>query len=214
MPISNKIIDFMDKGSWIRKMFEEGIALKKQFGEENVFDLSLGNPVMEPPEEFFDELKYIAKRKELKFSELRYGAVTKFNFKGRVFIFLKPSTYVNKSGDAVKYWMAKEKINLQNLLVICDDLNIPFGSIRIKTKGSDGGHNGLKDLESKLGTSNYGRLRFGIKNETKQNTTQFVLDKWNQNELDVLETYFIKTEKAIFSYTLLGPSNAMNNFNN
>ena len=162
----------------------------------------------------FDVLNYIAKRKELKFSELRYGAVTKFNFKGRVFIFLKPSTYVNKSGDAVKYWMAKEKINLQNLLVICDDLNIPFGSIRIKTKGSDGGHNGLKDLESKLGTSNYGRLRFGIKNETKQNTTQFVLDKWNQNELDVLETYFIKTEKAIFSYTLLGPSNAMNNFNN
>ena len=162
----------------------------------------------------FDVLNYIAKRKELKFSDLRYGAVTKFNFKGRVFIFLKPSTYVNKSGDAVKYWMAKEKINLQNLLVICDDLNIPFGSIRIKTKGSDGGHNGLKDLESKLGTSNYGRLRFGIKNETKQNTTQFVLDKWNQNELDVLETYFIKTEKAIFSYTLLGPSNAMNNFNN
>ena len=115
----------------------------------------------------FDVLNYIAKRKELKFSDLRYGAVTKFNFKGRVFIFLKPSTYVNKSGDAVKYWMAKEKINLQNLLVICDDLNIPFGSIRIKTKGSDGGHNGLKDLESKLGTSNYGRLRFGIKNETK-----------------------------------------------
>ena len=162
----------------------------------------------------FDVLNYIAKRKELKFSELRYGAVTKFNFKGRVFVFLKPSTYVNKSGDAVKYWMAKEKINLQNLLVICDDLNIPFGSIRIKTKGSDGGHNGLKDLESKLGTINYGRLRFGIKNETKQNTTQFVLDKWNQNELDILETYFIKTEKAIFSYTLLGPSNAMNNFNN
>ena len=162
----------------------------------------------------FDVLNYIAKRKELKFSDLRYGAVAKFSFKGRVFIFLKPSTYVNKSGDAVKYWMAKEKINLQNLLVICDDLNIPFGSIRIKTKGSDGGHNGLKDLESKLGTSNYGRLRFGIKNKTKQNTTQFVLDKWNQNELDILETYFIKTEKAIFSYTLLGPSNAMNNFNN
>ena len=162
----------------------------------------------------FDVLNYIAKRKELKFSDLRYGAVAKFSFKGRVFIFLKPSTYVNKSGDAVKYWMAKEKINLQNLLVICDDLNIPFGSIRIKTKGSDGGHNGLKDLESKLGTSNYGRLRFGIKNKTKQNTTQFVLGKWNQNELDILETYFIKTEKAIFSYTLLGPSNAMNNFNN
>ena len=162
----------------------------------------------------FDVLNYIAKRKELKFTELRYGAVTKFNFKGRVFIFLKPSTYVNKSGDAVKYWMAKEKISLQNLLVICDDLNIAFGSIRIKTKGSDGGHNGLKDLQAKLGTNNYGRLRFGIKNETKKNTTQFVLDKWNQNEIDILESYFIKIEKAIFSYTLLGPSNAMNNFNN
>ena len=110
--------------------------------------------------------------------------------------------------------MVKEKINLQNLLVICDDLNIAFGSIRIKTKGSDGGHNGLKDLQAKLGTNNYGRLRFGIKNETKKNTTQFVLDKWNQNELDILETYFIKTEKAIFSYALLGPTDAMNNFNN
>ena len=162
----------------------------------------------------FDVLNYIAKKKELKFTDLRYGAITKFNFKGRVFIFLKPSTYVNKSGDAVKYWLVKEKINLQNLLVICDDLNIPFGSIRIKTKGSDGGHNGLKDLQAKLGTNNYGRLRFGIKNETKKNTTQFVLDKWNQNELDILETCFIKIEKAIFSYTLLGPSNAMNNFNN
>ena len=162
----------------------------------------------------FDVLNYIAKMKELKFTELRYGAITKFNFKGRVFIFLKPSTYVNRSGDAVKYWMVKEKINLQNLLVICDDLNIPFGSIRIKTKGSDGGHNGLKDLQAKLGTNNYGRLRFGIKNETKINTTQFVLDKWNQNELDILETYFTKIEKAVFSYTLLGPSNAMNNFNN
>jgi len=162
----------------------------------------------------FDVLNYIAKKKGLKFTELRYGAITKFNFKGRVFIFLKPSTYVNRSGDAVKYWMVKEKINLQNLLVICDDLNIPFGSIRIKTKGSDGGHNGLKDLQAKLGTNNYGRLRFGIKNVTKKNTTQFVLDKWNQNELDILETYFIKIEKAIFSYTLLGPSNAMNDFNN
>ena len=162
----------------------------------------------------FDVLNYIAKKKGLRFTELRYGAITKFNFKGRVFIFLKPSTYVNRSGDAVKYWMVKEKINLQNLLVICDDLNIPFGSIRIKTKGSDGGHNGLKDLQAKLGTNNYGRLRFGIKNVTKKNTTQFVLDKWNQNELDILETYFIKIEKAIFSYTLLGPSNAMNDFNN
>ena len=162
----------------------------------------------------FDVLNYIAKKKGLKFTDLRYGAVTKFNFKGRVFIFLKPSTYVNKSGNAVKYWLVKEKINLQNLLVICDDLNIPFGSIRIKTKGSDGGHNGLKDLQAKLGTNNYGRLRFGIKNETKKNTTQFVLDKWNQNELDILETYFIKTEKAIFSYALLGPTDAMNNFNN
>ena len=162
----------------------------------------------------FDVLNYIAKKKGIKFAELRYGAIGKLKYKGRIFIFLKPSTYVNRSGDAVKYWMAKEKISLSNLLVICDDLNIPFGTIRIKTKGTNGGHNGLKDLETKLGTNNYGRLRFGIYNGVKINTTQFVLDKWNQNELDILETYFIKTEKAIFSYTLLGPSNAMNNFNN
>ena len=131
-----------------------------------------------------------------------------------IFIFLKPSTYVNRSGDAVKYWMAKEKISLSNLLVICDDLNIPFGTIRIKTKGTNGGHNGLKDLETKLGTNYYGRLRFGIYNGVKKNTTQFVLDKWNQKEVDVLETYFKKIEEAVFSYSLLGPSVAMNNFNN
>jgi len=162
----------------------------------------------------FDVLNYVAQRKKLKFSELRYGAITKFKYKGRVFIFLKPSTFVNKSGDAVKYWMTKENVNLINLLVICDDLNIPFGTIRIKTKGSDGGHNGLKNIESKLGTINYTRLRFGIKNETKKNTTQFVLDKWNQKEIDILETYFKKIEDAVFSYALLGPSIAMNDFNN
>tara|TARA_B100000963_G_C22517050_1_gene621159 strand:+ start:191 stop:802 length:612 start_codon:yes stop_codon:yes gene_type:complete len=161
----------------------------------------------------FDVLNYIAKRKDLKFTELRYGAIGKLKYKGRIFIFLKPSTYVNKSGDAVKYWMTKEKVNLSNLLVICDDLNMPFGTIRIRTKGSNGGHNGLKDLESKLGTINYGRLKFGIENRGRRNTTQFVLDKWNQNELDVLETYFKKIEEAAFSYTLLGPSIAMNNFN-
>ena len=162
----------------------------------------------------FDVLNYIAKKKEIKFAELRYGAIGKLKYKGRIFIFLKPSTYVNRSGDAVKYWMAKEKISLSNLLVICDDLNIPFGKIRIKTKGSSGGHNGLKDLETKLGTNNYGRLRFGIYNGVEKNTTQFVLDKWNQKEVDVLETYFKKIEEAVFSYTLHGPSVAMNNFNN
>lgn len=162
----------------------------------------------------FDVLNYIAERKELKFTELRYGAIGKLKFKDRIFIFLKPSTYVNKSGNAVKYWMAKERVSLSNLLVICDDLNLPFGTVRIKTKGSNGGHNGLKDLESKLGTNNYGRLRFGIKNRGRKNTTHFVLDKWNQNELDVLETYFKKIEEAVFAYTLHGPSIAMNNFNN
>ncbi|MDC3050859.1 aminoacyl-tRNA hydrolase [Bacteroidota bacterium] len=162
----------------------------------------------------FDVLNYIAKKKEIKFTELRYGAIGKLKYKGRIFIFLKPSTYVNRSGDAVKYWMTKEKISLSNLLVICDDLNIPFGKIRIKTKGTSGGHNGLKDLENKLRTNNYGRLRFGINNGVEKNTTQFVLDKWNQKEVDVLQTYFKKIEEAVFSYTLLGPSVAMNNFNN
>ena len=162
----------------------------------------------------FDVLNYIAKKKEIKFTELRYGAIGKLKYKGRIFIFLKPSTYVNRSGDAIKYWMTKEKISLSNLLVICDDLNIPFGKIRIKTKGSSGGHNGLKDLETKLGTNNYGRLRFGIYNGVEKNTTQFVLDKWNQKEVDFLETYFKKIEEAVFSYTLHGPSVAMNNFNN
>ena len=98
----------------------------------------------------FKVLDYIAKNESLTFETQKLGDITSHKVKGRTFIFLKPSTYMNLSGKAVKYWLQKEKIPLENLLVVTDDLNLPFGTLRLKSKGSDGGHNGLKDLQDKL----------------------------------------------------------------
>ena len=110
----------------------------------------------------FKILDHLASKEELTFETVKLGDVTTYKFKGRTFILLKPSTYMNLSGKAVQYWLTKEKIPLENLLVITDDLNLPFGTLRLKTKGSDGGHNGLKDIQDKLNTTKYNRFRFGI----------------------------------------------------
>src|SRR5690606_4381700 len=110
----------------------------------------------------FKVLDYLAEQENLTFETQKLGDIATYKLKGRTFIFLKPSTYMNLSGKAVLYWLTKENIPLENLLVITDDLNLPFGSIRVKTKGSDGGHNGLKDIQGKLNTVNYNRFRFGI----------------------------------------------------
>lgn len=110
-------------------------------------------------------LDFLADKKEITFESQRYGDITKFNYKGKNFTLLKPTTFMNLSGKAVRYWMEKEKISINNLLVVTDDLNLAFGTLRLKGKGSDGGHNGLKDIQSKMGTSRYPRFRFGISNE-------------------------------------------------
>ena len=110
----------------------------------------------------FKILDELAKVNDISFKNEKLGAITSFKFKGRSFILLKPSTYMNLSGKAILYWLTKEKIPLENLLVITDDLNLPFGNIRLKTKGSDGGHNGLKDTQDKLQTTKYNRFRFEI----------------------------------------------------
>ena len=110
----------------------------------------------------FKILDALADKEELKFETQKLGDIASYKFKGRTFILLKPSTYMNLSGKSVLYWLTKEKVPLENLLVITDDLNLPFGNIRLKTKGSDGGHNGLKDIQDKLQTTKYNRFRFGI----------------------------------------------------
>ena len=162
----------------------------------------------------FQILDYISKEYQQDFEIVKYGQISKFRIKGKSVILLKPSTYVNLSGKAVGYWLKKEKIGINNLLVISDDLNLDFGKIRIKTKGTDGGHNGLKDISSVLGTNDYSRFRFGIGgNFPKGRQSDYVLSKWNNDEKSEfisLETHFIELFK---SYLLEGIDITMNKFN-
>ena len=162
----------------------------------------------------FQILDYISKEYQQDFEIVKYGQISKFRIKGKSVILLKPSTYVNLSGKAVNYWLKKEKIGINNLLVISDDLNLDFGKIRIKTKGTDGGHNGLKDISNVLGTNNYSRFRFGIGgNFPKGRQSDYVLSKWNNDEKSEfisLETHFIELFK---SYLFEGIDITMNKFN-
>ena len=162
----------------------------------------------------FKILDYIAKNEEATFETLKLGDVTTIKIKGRTLIFLKPSTYMNLSGKAIKYWLEKEKIPLENLLVVTDDLNLPFGSLRLKTKGSDGGHNGLKDTQDKLQTTKYNRFRFGISDSfSKGRQVDYVLGEWNDDENAKLEERLKTCAELIKSFALAGVNNTMNQFN-
>ncbi len=162
----------------------------------------------------FDALNAMAKDKELTFEEGRYGAMTKLKFKGRLLLLHKPSTYMNNSGKAVRYWANKENIPFENILIITDDLNLPFGTLRLKTKGSDGGHNGLKDIQAQLNTIQYPRLRFGIHSEQKNpNTVDFVLGKWTNEEEKLLPERYNKIGNLILSFVTQGAQITMNQFN-
>lgn len=162
----------------------------------------------------FKVLDFFAKDESINFELQKLGEVTTYKFKGRTYILLKPSTYMNLSGKAVKYWMAKEKIPLENILIISDDLNISYGSIRLKPKGSAGGHNGLKDINDKLQTQQYARLRIGVGNNFSQGRqVDYVLGKWSNEELTVLPEILEISSKIIKSFGLIGVSKTMNEFN-
>ncbi|WP_223034612.1 aminoacyl-tRNA hydrolase [Hanstruepera marina] len=162
----------------------------------------------------FNILDFLAEKEDLKFETQKLGDLTTYKFKGRTFILLKPSTYMNLSGKAVQYWLTKEKIPLENLLIITDDLNLPFGSIRLKTKGSDGGHNGLKDIQDKLQTTTYNRFRFGISDEfSKGRQVDYVLGEWNDEESLKLPERLEKSVELIKSFGTAGVNNTMNTFN-
>lgn len=162
----------------------------------------------------FKILDDIAVREDIVFESQKLGAVTKFRFKGRTFILLKPATFMNLSGKAVKYWLVKEKIPLENLLIICDDLNIPFGTIRLKSKGSAGGHNGLKDISDNLQTQNYSRFRFGVSDEFKKgNQVDYVLGEWNVEETEKLSERLEKSYELVKSFGTAGIGNTMSEFN-
>jgi PTH1 family peptidyl-tRNA hydrolase len=148
------------------------------------------------------------------FKTERYGDVTKLKFKGRSLILLKPSTYMNLSGKAVSYWMEKEKIPLERVLIITDDLALPYGKLRLKDKGSDGGHNGLKSIVEVLKTQNYSRLRFGIGDEfTKGKQINYVLGEWTDKENEYLEKHIELAIKYIQSFCTIGSARTMNTYN-
>lgn len=162
----------------------------------------------------FKVLDELAKQEDLTFTTQKLGDIATYKLKGRTFILLKPSTYMNLSGKSVLYWLTKEKIPLENLLVITDDLNLSFGSIRVKLKGSDGGHNGLKDIQDKLNTTKYNRFRFGISDAfTKGRQVDYVLGEWTSEETNLLKERLDQSVKIIKSFGLAGINNTMNTFN-
>jgi len=162
----------------------------------------------------FKILDFFTSKENIVFETVKLADKAQYKLKGRTFIFLKPNTYMNLSGKAVKYWLEKEKIPLDNLLIITDDLNLPFGTLRLKTKGSDGGHNGLKDIQEKLNTTKYNRFRFGISdNFGKGRQVDYVLSEWTSEENEKLGERLEKSMEVIKSFGLSGMNNTMNGFN-
>lgn len=163
----------------------------------------------------FMVLDALAKASNIVFKDGRYGATTTLSVKGRQLILLKPSTYMNLSGNAVRYWMQQEKIPLENVLVVVDDLALPFGSLRLKGKGSDTGHNGLKHIAATLGTQNYARLRFGIGNDfPKGAQVDYVLGNFDEEDRKQMPERLELAGEIIKSFCLAGLNLTMNQYNN
>ena len=163
----------------------------------------------------FMVLDALAKASNIVFKYGRYGATSTLSIKGRQILLLKPSTYMNLSGNAVRYWMQQEKIPLENVLIIVDDLALPFGSLRLKGKGSDAGHNGLKHIAATLGTQNYARLRFGIGNDfPKGRQIDYVLGKFGEEDMKLMPERLETAGEIIKSFCLAGLNITMNQYNN
>ncbi|OWY20265.1 aminoacyl-tRNA hydrolase [Sphingobacteriales bacterium UPWRP_1] len=162
----------------------------------------------------FDVLDFLAKQHNAAFTSDRLAAKAQIRIKGRTLHLIKPGTYMNLSGKAVRYWMQATKTTEQQLLVVLDDLALPFGKLRLRGKGSDGGHNGLKSIDELLGNNNYARLRFGIgSNYAKGKQADFVLSPWSDEEKIALPQYLEKAADTIVCFALEGLERAMNKFN-
>lgn len=148
------------------------------------------------------------------FSTERYGDVTQVRFKGRTFHLLKPSTYMNLSGGAVRYWMKKLNLPLENLIVVCDDLNLPFGTVRMRKNGSDGGHNGLKNIQECLETTQWSRIRVGIGNDfARGGQIDFVIGNLTDEEARQVPQICDRVIEGIKNFATIGPDRAMNFLN-
>ena len=162
----------------------------------------------------FRVVNALAEAHNAQFEENRYGATCEFRVKNQILKLLKPNTYMNLSGNAVRYWMQEEGITIDHVLIICDDIALPFGTLRMKPKGSDGGHNGLKDIANKCGGQNYARLRFGVGGDfPKGAQVNWVLGHFPQEEEDKMPERLEATTKFIEAFCLEGAANAMNKYN-
>jgi len=162
----------------------------------------------------FKVVDAFAKAQQTSFETEKLGEIAKTKVKGKNVILLKPNTYMNLSGKAIRYWLQQEKIPVENLLVITDDLNLEFGTIRVKMKGSDGGHNGLKDTQLQLNTTKYNRFRFGISDSfSKGRQVDYVLGEWTSNEEAALPERLDMACQVISSFVTAGINNTMNNYN-
>lgn len=162
----------------------------------------------------FSVLDSLAAKSGVQFETKKLGDLAQYQVKGRTFLLLKPSTYMNLSGKAVKYWLEKEKLLPENLFVLTDDLNLPFGTIRIKGNGSSGGHNGLQNIQDALQTQNYARLRFGVGDTFKKGQqVDHVLGEWSADENKLLPERLEKMGEAVTSFGMAGLQNTMNAFN-
>ncbi len=181
--------------------------------------VGLGNPGLEYKETRhnigFKTLDALAGASNVVFTPSRLVDVAEVKHKGRTLILIKPTTFMNLSGKAVNYWLQQEKIPLERMLVITDDLALPFGKIRIRAKGSHGGHNGLRNIEEVLGTQAFARMRFGVGNDFHPGQqVQYVLSEWNSDELSAIAERLTIAKDAILSFSSAGLPRTMSDFNN
>jgi PTH1 family peptidyl-tRNA hydrolase len=161
----------------------------------------------------FDVLDKLALELKVSFYSVKLAFRAEAKYKGKKLILIKPNNYVNNSGKSLSYWMKKEKVDTNNILVVCDDLNLYFGNIKIKSRGNSGGHNGLKDIEEYLGNSNYSRIRIGISNNKNVSMTDYVLGEWTKEELSKIPLLTNKSIEIIFSFLQTGLERTMNFYN-
>lgn len=205
--------------SFFGKIFRKKTEVKEQIDPMKKFLIvGLGNigPKYEETRHNigFKVVDAFAKAQETTFETEKLGDIARTKVKGKTVLVLKPNTYMNLSGKAIRYWLQQEKIPVENLLVITDDLNLEFGTIRVKTKGSDGGHNGLKDTQAQLNTTKYNRFRFGISDQfSKGRQVDYVLGEWTAEERAALPERLDTAVAVITSFVSAGVTNTMNAYN-
>ena len=202
----------------MKNLFKFFFNKKKEFDMSKFLVVGLGNPETNYSgtrhNVGFDIINQLCKSKSIVLSEDRHGFTGKFKYAGKSIHILKPNSYMNLSGNPIKYWLNKLKIESSNLIVVVDDLNLDFGKSRIRPSGKDGGHNGLKSIIEKINTDNFIRLRFGIGNYFKAGEqTDYVLGKWSTVEENQLENLVTRNTEIILHIIKHGTENTMNKYN-